>query len=237
MKKLQKTLSLSNLFYPVSTYYGNLDFSNNENDFIENDINDGILPKDINYNNFDNYSFLSDFTKEFAKTLELEIKNDKMIIKAFKKYGVEFGRFSFWSPNEYNFQTDSVDVELVYKKDCRKELKKEIVNYLENERKKTCSGYLSLEPEIFKEVELDNYCYLHAIAEKEDLINNIKNCFENAIECASEDYSNLFHEAFYNWIEPQKEYKEWKKAKEQKEFTEKYNLTIYKTMKSICNNC
>ena len=184
------TLSLSDLFFPISTYHGNLCFDDNDKaEFDDFEKQNGKLTekqKNDFYDSFDFEKFKKDFIKEFKK----DIFENKKIIQAYKKYGVIFKEFSFFSPKYYNYINDSVDVEFNCKKDCRKDLEKEINIHIKNELTKSYDGYLSLKDDTFEKTELDSYAVLWSIAKKENIIKEIEKLFENIIEKASEIHSN-----------------------------------------------
>jgi len=224
-------LSLSNLFYPVSTYNYNLDFTECENDFITNDIYNDCLPDPEKYPSID-YSlmpcdFIDDFKKELADQVNCDIKASDKIQKAFKKYGLKYIGTSFWSPREYNFHSDSIDIEFEVTKDKREQLKKEIEYYIENIRQKSFDGYISFEPDSFDDVDTDDHCYFWAVCKQAGIIDDLTEILENMVENAYEVYTRLFYDQLFNWLDTLPEYKEFIKDQKQKEFNERHQLKLF----------
>lgn len=174
------TLDLSTLVgkaCEVSTYGGWLDFTNRDFEWLECEISEGYFP-DLGSGGYDNvsYEWMKDWKKDVADMLfsNLEPFNEKLA-----SYGVKFINAQFWSPKYYNFQSDSIDTEIEITKDMRNELKTEIEYYIENVMQKSCDGYMSMEPDTFEEVKLDDYAYLYAVLKHADLLEDIADLFDD----------------------------------------------------------
>jgi hypothetical protein len=217
--------SISDSIYPVSTYEGNLDHSDNDNETIINDIQEGYLPDGINYDLMD-CDYHQEYTKQLAEDFERAVRGSKKIMGAFKKYGIELKGFEFWSPREYNFQGDSIDMSYNVVKDFRKKLKPEIQEYIDTVRKKSCDGYMSLEPSGFEEVETNDFAYLWAILKKADILDDIRDELEDMVENSYETYSNCFYNGLYKWLEKNPVYTKWKAVKDYQESIERNNLKL-----------
>lgn len=139
---------------------------------------------------------------------ELDFSMFDFLKPVLKKYGFTVEKFSFFQPREYNFGGDTVDIKLDFEGDeaeLKKILKKEINQYLKEERKESQPGYSSLEPATFKEVGADDYAVLWAILKKEDLLpdeynrNDLGDAFDTFRERALENYRSLYSDALYTF--------------------------------------
>lgn len=133
-----------------STYYGGLDFSEQKIEELEEEGYgeekiDEILTKTW-----------EEYTKDLNEIVKETIKESKLP-EVWEKYGIRFEDAEFIRPKTYNYSNDSAKIEFNYNleeiiKVVEEELKEEIKDYMKNERKRTTDGYLSNEPESYKEL-------------------------------------------------------------------------------------
>jgi len=127
----------------------------------------------------------ANFSKELISLANNMIR--PIIEPVFTKWGIKIGDFKYNSPREYNFRTDELDLEVKGYlteekfKEMKEELRPEIEKYIDEVRQKSYDGYMSFEPDNFDEVKADDYAYLWAILEKENLIEDIRDIFEDDI--------------------------------------------------------
>lgn len=132
-------------FLPVFPgFYGSI-FEMNEEPEIEYQSED--LKKELNYDDFDydNKGYMIDVCKKAVNVVEQELKH---VLKSL--INIEFQAVS--SPREYNFENDSINVEITLKdtKEIKKYLydnKDEYSEYLK--RYTSCSGFISYHPDTF----------------------------------------------------------------------------------------
>jgi len=230
-------LSLSNIIdkHP-STYEGELDFSRDDEGWIQNYIDEGRIPDSDSDNqiNFDDLTYFEikgltlwdSYIPEIQKAFSREILETHCINMKLTKFGVKIVKVNFHRPREYNFTNDSVDIKLEITKDLRKKYQKEIQNYIDNIRQKSYDGYHSYEPSELGEVELDDYAYIHTIFTLADVIEDAEGAFDSAIENLNEKYSNLFTEYLYTWLETVPFYNKWLKEKKYKEWIKQNNTQM-----------
>lgn len=128
---------------------------------------------------------LSNFENELILSVDNNVK--PIIEPVLKKWGIRIGKFSYNRPREYNFRTDELDLQVKYELSddkfevMKEQLRPEIEKYIDDVRQKSYDGYMSLEPDSFDEVKADDYAYLWAILQREDVFNEIRELFEEDI--------------------------------------------------------
>jgi len=184
------TLSLTNLFKPISFY--NMDFD--MSDFINDEINDKYLPKDFDDDKLDYYQIMKNTKRDYLDMF-IEKVDIEAIKKALKKYGLKYNGFVFFSPKFYNYDTDSIDIKYEVVDDDLKHFKQLddfITLYLTEERQGSSDGYMSIEPQYNKDVEKDDYAYLWAILKSENLIDDIVFAITDCEEAIRDIYRDNF---------------------------------------------
>ena len=170
------TIPFSDLVgFECSQYDGGaLDFSQYNDDFFDYEEYQQILTKE--------------FVEKAAEYLRSELKS------VFKVRGLQFLDVKLYTPREYNFESDSIDISFLHnistiqstKDEFKKELKEEIEYYLKNIRKETRPGYISLEESKYEDITMDSSCYVWAVLKKEELLSEtsegLKEILENIVE-------------------------------------------------------
>lgn len=112
--------------------------------------------------------------------------DDVKLTRILKKYWITKKGYSLYKPMYYNFEMDSLDMELEcdyvdWKKEFP-ELIEDVKYYIDNIRKKSCDGYQSFEPSNIDEVDVDDYCFIRAVLKHENLLDELKQNLEWWIE-------------------------------------------------------
>jgi hypothetical protein len=135
----------------LGTYGGYLDsqYTLNE-DSIENDFHEGYIDFNTNYysSNFDSRLYMETLVKKLDRYLVPEIL-ETLKKQSFGKYISKISMLSYYSPKEYNFSSDSFDIDIT----CNKLLLKELVKYVRendvelskflHQQYTSCSGFWS----------------------------------------------------------------------------------------------
>jgi hypothetical protein len=112
----------------LGTYEGYLDsqYTLNE-DSIENDFHEGYIDFNQNYYDyhFDSKLYMETLVKKLDRYLAPEIL-ETLKSQSFGKYISKIEMLSYYSPLEYNFSTDSYNIDIT----CNKLLLKELVKYV-----------------------------------------------------------------------------------------------------------
>jgi hypothetical protein len=187
-KKMSLNLS-SLLKVDVSTYENptmdcvyeqmqyDLDECKDKNKMIEVQGIGKIKIDDIDYDDWLEFeNFKIDLGQAMQEALERDVKlADKITLQeVFARYGLEYAGMYFYTPNAYNYESDSLKIRLkVIDWDWSVDkywLRELIEEYIENVRlepQESYDGYMSLEPTDIDEVGIDDYCTLWAILKKE----------------------------------------------------------------------
>jgi hypothetical protein len=198
---MKTTLQLSKIVNEdVCTYHGSLNFDSEEEYVLET--------REIPSDKLDDFWWSFSPMEQWKENLDYSMF--EFLKPILKKYGYTVSGFSFYQPKFYNYEGDTLDISLEFEGNIdalKKTLKKELLDYLKNEREPSRDGYVSFEPETLEEVKADDHAILWAILKKEDLLGDENNsgemadAFEDFRESAQENYSNIFDSALCDWAE------------------------------------
>lgn len=147
--------------------------------------------------------YFSPDMKEYAKGVENHVNRFigcyyTNIHKAFLKHGLDIKDSKLYSPKQYNFETDSIDLVIEVGNVDLERLKPAIEKYQAEIKRKTCDGYISFEPNTFKDVSVDDNgswgAIVWAILETEGLHEDVKSLVTELYE-----YSNDFYTEAIDW--------------------------------------
>ena len=125
------------------------------------------------------------FKKDVAACMAWALKKAVDLKTIFAKYGLEYTGMSFYTPQFYNYENDSLEIKLKTTEDTNKFdvdkywLRELIEEYIENVRQESYDWYMSLEPTSIEKVEFDDYCTIWAILKKENIFDNLKQGLED----------------------------------------------------------
>ena len=191
-------IPISDIFRPFTSYHGETSFDDIEEQEFEYRLDEIKPPEGFEYC-LDDYSFLDDMRREcadlFLKTWKKEFE------PAFKRYGYTAKTSQWYTPREYNFKHDSLDIIFDFDgfhEENKETLKPDITHYIEKVREKSRDGYTSFEPSELSSVEIDDSVIFYAIAKKEGLLDDLSEYFDDLLfeefrEIASEYYSEAVH--------------------------------------------
>lgn len=194
------TLSISSVISDgrACTYHGQIDY---DDDYINMDIESGYLP-DIDYNDmWSACEYWQPFLDDMPSIIDRNIR--PIIEKKFDDWGLKVESFQFWRPREYNFRGDSIDVTISHwgTRPVISYLEKEIKYYIDNVRQKSCSGYISFEPDNFLDVKIDDHAVFWALCKHLDLLGDLEDAVTDIVEEANENLQSKFMDSVYKFAE------------------------------------
>ena len=133
-------------FLPVFTGFYNTIFESDNEDYEIQDINSqreakGLEPISFDDCTFDYKGYHETVSQECTEYIEKELKDLNIVSK------IEFE--ALYSPREYNFHNDSININIHLSEDNHKEIKKFLYNNLEDYKEylkdnyTSCSGFVS----------------------------------------------------------------------------------------------
>lgn len=129
--------------------------------------------------------------------------DDEKLTKALKKYWIIKKGYSIRKPKFYNYEQDSLDLEIECEEGNRREQYPELIpfvkKYIDEIRVPSYDGYCSFEPTTIEEVDKSDYAYIRAILEKENLIEELKSDLESGIEYIQCNYWEFINGPTYEW--------------------------------------
>lgn len=209
------TYENNTLGHPYELWMNDLEEIQDENNLILVKIDhiEWLVPRSkIEVN--DNLDF-QEFKKQFSSWLTVkfageQLWNDRLSLsEIFSQYWFDYQGIRLYTPKYYNYENDSIDIELYYNpqtwtvKDWldRHELTEHVQYYIDNIRKKTTDWYTSMEPSRIEDVDPDDHCVIYAIFKKHNVLEDIKEIIEDYIEDDLQylvlDNSRITYE--YNW--------------------------------------
>jgi len=184
-------LSLSKILdVNVSTYEN--DSMDSMYDAMENDLEECWIQKfsDTWFEIDDGLDFNA-FKLDVAKYMKQQIEADLVNAYGFdlecmlQNYGIKYNGMKFYTPNAYNFDTDSLDIMLeLIDQDWSIEkykLEENIEYYIENILTPSRDWYMSLEPTRFEDIARNDYCVLYAILKKEWVLDLMKETLKDFV--------------------------------------------------------
>lgn len=142
-----------------------------------------------------------EYTNGLGAIADSFIKDQADMLKALSKYGIKISSAEFYTPHAYNYEGDSVDINLVVDTDMLQKklssIKKELDAYFKDVKQKSYDGYMSQEKNKTDELDLqegrDYYAILHAIFEHENIdIDDIK---QDLLDELHNECTTAYHEA------------------------------------------
>jgi len=106
----------------------------------------------------------------FMERMLTDIDFVEIIVNVFKLYDITLNNVTFYSPNEYNYKTDTIIVSVEMEKDIYNkplvlngDMREYVQYYIDNIRVGSRDGYISVEPSVVSDVVRDDYVYMYAI--------------------------------------------------------------------------
>jgi len=174
-------INLSSLLkVSVSTYEGGSLSSDSVYESMKQDLDDCGIKDFFDKNDVDEWLDFEGLKKDIASYFQDELEKDILEVhwitmKDFwAKYDIDYEWFHFYTPKEYNFESDSLDIKLQlkiddeeWKKKWMPELKEYIQRYIDDIRVDSYDWYMSFEPNKAEDCEWDDYAVIWAILRKE----------------------------------------------------------------------
>lgn len=181
---------------------------------LTDDLTREVMEDYWDYHNIDEYK------KGIGEVATGELK-DSEVVKALAKYGIKFIDAVMFTPKYYNFDSDSIDLNLEADIDKvaskLKKLKPHLDHYFKEVKQSSYDGFMSLEKDCFDELDLndgrDYYAILYAILKAEgiDREDCEQELYEEIVDQAHEVFSGAF-----DWQGFEKQLKEKVKASNDK---------------------
>lgn len=120
-----------------------------------------------------NFTYCDDMVENQCKDLSASLD-----MTCLDKYGVTVKGYNIRKPQYYNYEQDSLDMEIECTGWNRMEQYPDLIpyvqDYIDNVRQKSRDGYCSFEPDKVEKVEKSDYAYIRAVLKKEDMLDNNK---------------------------------------------------------------
>ena len=184
-------LSLSKILDVNVSPYENDDM-NSMYDAMKNDLDECWIKDFFDTWDLDDGLDFDAFKLDVAKYMKRDI--EEAIVNAygfdlecmFQNYWIKYNGMKFFTPKEYNFETDTLDImlELIDQDWSIKKYKLEenIEYYIENILTPSRDWYMSLEPTKYEDIARDDYCVLYAILKKEWVLDLMKETLKDFVD-------------------------------------------------------